>query len=127
MVKSVDSMKAYRRAKKATATSNISAKTAEGESSQVPPKKPTSSASGPRKVIHTPQVHLVDPPQTSAATSSPTVVLLQKDKGLLSLSIWMPLTLMLLGLLINKLLLMVLFLLTMYPFLSFGLHYPKQY
>nr|XP_025664935.1 uncharacterized protein LOC112763495 [Arachis hypogaea] len=76
MVKSVDFMKAYRQAKKATAASKISAKTAEGESSQVPPKKPVSSASGPRKVVPTPQVRIIpsDPArQSTGTTSSPTV------------------------------------------------------
>ena len=70
MVKSTDSMKAYRRAKKATATHNISTKASGEGSTQVPPKKLTSDTSGPRKVISTPPVHLVDPPPTSAATSS---------------------------------------------------------
>lgn len=62
MTKTNDSMKAFKKARKATAVQNISAKAAGEGSSQVPPKKPTLSTSRPRRVILTPQVHLVDPP-----------------------------------------------------------------
>ncbi|XP_020963869.1 uncharacterized protein LOC110265286 [Arachis ipaensis] len=73
MVKNNDSMRAFKNARKATAAQNISSKAAGEGSSQVPPKKPISSFAGPRRMIPTPHVHLVDPPQTSAATSSRTV------------------------------------------------------
>ena len=69
MSKNNDSMKAFKKAKKATAALNISAKVAGEGSSQVPLKPPVPSSLGPRKVIPTPQFHQVDPPQTSAAAS----------------------------------------------------------
>jgi len=69
MAKNNDSMKVFKKARKATAAQSISAKAAGEGSSQVPPKRSISS-SEPRRVIPTPQVHLVDPPASSAATSS---------------------------------------------------------
>ncbi|QHO53718.1 uncharacterized protein DS421_2g50410 [Arachis hypogaea] len=73
MLKNADSMKAFKKARKATAAQNISVRAAGEGSSQVPPKKLTSGGPGLRKVIPTPQVYLVDPPRsTSGATSSPT-------------------------------------------------------
>ncbi|XP_025688817.1 uncharacterized protein [Arachis hypogaea] len=62
-------MKAFKRAKKATAALNISVKVAGEGSSQVPVKPPVPSSLGPRKVIPTPRFHQVDPPQTSAVAS----------------------------------------------------------
>ena len=70
MSKNNDSMKAFKKAKKATAAQNILAKVAGEGSSQVPVKPPVPSSLGPRKVIPTPQFHQVDPPQTSTTASS---------------------------------------------------------
>ncbi|QHN77572.1 uncharacterized protein [Arachis hypogaea] len=72
MIKNNESMKAFKRARKDTAAQHISGKVAGEGSSQVHPKKPILNTVRPRKMIPMPQVHLVDPPQTSAATSSPT-------------------------------------------------------
>ena len=69
MSKNNDSMKAYKKAKKAAAAQNISAKAAGEGSSQVPVKPPIPSFPGPRKAISTPRVRLVDPPQSSATAS----------------------------------------------------------
>ena len=69
MSKNNDSMKAYKKAKKAAAAQNISAKAAGEGSSQIPVKPPVPSSPGPRKVIPTPRVRLTDPPQTSAIAS----------------------------------------------------------
>ena len=62
MSKNNDSMKAFKKARKATAAQHISAKVSREGSSQIPPKKPVLNTTGPRKMIPTPQVHLVDPP-----------------------------------------------------------------
>ena len=69
MSKNNDSMKAYKKAKKAAAAQNISTKAVGEGSSQVSVKPPVPSSPGPRKVIPTPRVHLAEPPQSSAATS----------------------------------------------------------
>ncbi|QHO34898.1 uncharacterized protein DS421_9g270970 [Arachis hypogaea] len=69
MSKNNDSMKAFKKAKKATAALNISAKVAEEGYSQVPVKPPVPNFPGPRKAIPTPRFRQVDPPQTSAVAS----------------------------------------------------------
>ncbi|XP_016199519.1 uncharacterized protein LOC107640519 [Arachis ipaensis] len=74
MAKNNDSMKAFKKARKATASQNISTR-ADGEgSSQVPSKPSVPSSPGPRRMIPTPRVRLVDPSQSSAAFSSPPAV-----------------------------------------------------
>ena len=62
MSKKKDSMKAFKKAKKAIAAQNISVKVAGEGSSQVPMKPPVPSSPGPRKAIPIPRVRLVDPP-----------------------------------------------------------------
>ena len=69
MVKNNESMKAFKKARKATAAQNISAKVAGEGSSQVQSKPSVPSSPGPRRMIPTPRVRLVDPPQASVATS----------------------------------------------------------
>ncbi len=69
MSKNNDSMQAYKKAKKAAAAQNISAKVTGEGSSQVQVKPPVPSSPGPRKVIPTPRVRLANPPQASVATS----------------------------------------------------------
>ena len=69
MWKNNDSMKAYKKAKKAAAAQNISAKVAGEGSSQVPVKPLVPSSPGPRRVISTPRVCLAEPLQSFAATS----------------------------------------------------------
>ncbi|XP_072054674.1 uncharacterized protein [Arachis hypogaea] len=72
MAKNNDSMKAFKKARKATTAQNISAKVAGEGSFQVLSKPSVPSSPGPRRMIPTPQVRLVDPLQAFAATSSPT-------------------------------------------------------
>ncbi|QHO41754.1 uncharacterized protein DS421_5g148510 [Arachis hypogaea] len=74
MAKTNDSMKALKKARKATAAQNISAKAVGEGSSHVPPKQPISSSSGMRKMIPTPRIHLIDPPHAFAAVASPIAV-----------------------------------------------------
>ena len=62
-------MKAFKRAQRATAARNISAKAAGEGSSQVRVKPSVPSSPGVKKVIPTPRVRLVDPHPTSAAPS----------------------------------------------------------
>ena len=69
MIKNNESMKAFKRARKATAAQNASAKVAGEGTSQVSSKPLITSSLGPRKVIPTPRVRLIDP---SAGTSSPS-------------------------------------------------------
>ncbi|QHO00881.1 uncharacterized protein DS421_13g410160 [Arachis hypogaea] len=69
MIKNKESMKAFKRARKATAAQNVSAKVASEGSSQVQSKPAIPNSPGVRKVIPTPRVHLADPPQVSVATS----------------------------------------------------------
>ena len=57
MSKNSDSMKAFKRAKKATAALNISAKVAGEGSSHVPVKPPVPISLGPRKVIPIPRFY----------------------------------------------------------------------
>ncbi|XP_052117611.1 uncharacterized protein LOC127747591 [Arachis duranensis] len=83
MSKNNDSMKAFKKAKKATAALNISAKAAGEGSSQVPVKPPVPSSPGPRKAIPIPWVRLVDPPQSSAA--APGAPPCKKQKELMHL------------------------------------------
>ena len=67
MAKNNGAMKAFKKARKATAAQNISAR-ADGEgASQAPLKPSVPSSPGPRRMIPTPRVHLVDPPQSSTA------------------------------------------------------------
>ncbi|XP_057724379.1 uncharacterized protein LOC130940291 isoform X1 [Arachis stenosperma] len=70
MSKNNDSMKAFKKAKKAAAAQNISVKAAQEGSSQTTMKLPVPGSPGQRRVIPTPRVRLVDPPQTSTAASS---------------------------------------------------------
>ena len=72
MVKTTDSMKAFKKARMATAAQNISAKVAGEGSSQVSLKDFVPSSPRLRRMIPTPRVHLVYLSQASAATSSPT-------------------------------------------------------
>ncbi|QHO08291.1 uncharacterized protein DS421_14g471280 [Arachis hypogaea] len=71
MSKNNDSMRAYKKAKKATAALNLSAKAAGEGSSQPLVKPPIPSSPGPRRAIPTPRVRQVDPPQSSVAASGP--------------------------------------------------------
>ncbi|XP_016164681.1 mucin-7-like [Arachis ipaensis] len=75
MAKNNNAMKAFKKARKAAAAQNISAKTDGEGSSQVTSKSSVPSSPGPRRMIPTPRVRVVDPPQSSAAAaSSPPVV-----------------------------------------------------
>nr|XP_025685084.1 protein TsetseEP-like [Arachis hypogaea] len=67
--KNNESMKAFKRARKASTAENISAKAAGEGSSQVQSKPAVPSSPRARKVIPTPRVRLVDPPPASVATS----------------------------------------------------------
>ncbi|QHO20617.1 uncharacterized protein DS421_11g339510 [Arachis hypogaea] len=71
MVKSTDSMKAFRRAKKATTVQNLSAKASGEGSSQV--QQPTSNAFGSRKIITTPQVQTIPSDPVRPSSGAPTV------------------------------------------------------
>ncbi|XP_052110685.1 uncharacterized protein LOC107465161 isoform X3 [Arachis duranensis] len=72
MIKNNESMKAFKRERKATVAQNVSAKPAGEGSSQVSSKPLVPSSPGPRRMIPTPRVYLVDHSQTSAGTSSPS-------------------------------------------------------
>ncbi|QHO51681.1 uncharacterized protein DS421_1g32990 [Arachis hypogaea] len=73
MSKNNDSLKAFKKARKATAAQNVPAKVVGEGSSQVLSKPSIPSSPGLRRMIPTLRVRLIDPPQTSVGTSAPSV------------------------------------------------------
>ncbi|QHO33559.1 ETHYLENE INSENSITIVE 3-like 5 protein [Arachis hypogaea] len=73
MSKNNDSLKAFKKARKTTAAQNVPAKVVGEGSSQVLSKLSVPSSPGPRRMISTPRVRLVDPSSTSVGTSAPPV------------------------------------------------------